>query len=71
MSACGASAAWAGARAKIEIPVINKACRVRCNIDVVFMIVLLPFAGYFKYFNRNVPSSAKACCDSGESITLR
>jgi hypothetical protein len=39
----GLSPAIAGARAKIEIPVINKACRVRCNIDAVFMKSLAPF----------------------------
>ena len=30
-------AAWAGVRAKIEIPVINKTCRVRCNRDADFI----------------------------------
>ena len=33
----GAQRGSHGARPKIETPVINKACRVRCNTDVVLM----------------------------------
>ena len=61
------------ARAKTEIRVINKACRVRFNIDVVFITSLPVVADHFKHFERAARILQKpvvTCCRSLTSFLV-